>query len=171
MWKGYWSSSDMFLASSWQSLISCSSTSRTFHHLHLCYCFDRFIGGVWCQIQCLWWTVQSSDYLWGYVCHIAMEWHECLLSLEVTFDFWFFWCLFGADHIMTSLPVASGNATESTDEIHFLKCWPEDIEQIIIYLSITSVGSWWLNGKSLHIVAAMHDEDHDVIFCDWQSQA
>jgi hypothetical protein len=28
-----------------------------------------------------------------------------------------------------------------------------------------------LNGKSLHIVAAMHDEDHGVIFCDWQSQA
>jgi hypothetical protein len=38
-----------------------------------------------------------------------------------------------------------------------------------MYLSITIVGSWWLNGKSLHIVAAMHDEDHGAIFCDWQS--
>ncbi len=42
---------------------------------------------------------------------------------------------------MTSPHVASGNATESTGEIHFLKCFPEDIEQVIIYLSITIVGS------------------------------
>ncbi len=42
---------------------------------------------------------------------------------------------------MTILAVASGNATESTDEIHFRKCLPEDIEQIIMYLPITFVGS------------------------------